>query len=396
MRDAQGEVLYVGKANSLKKRLRSYLSTDLAAKTVALLEKAVDLEFRFTANEALALFTEASLIHNLKPKYNVSLRDDKSFPWVRISQEEFPAVSITRQKDELGAQYLGPYSNAQLLKAALKIIRRNFTYRSCRHLPKKSCLYYKINLCPAPCLGKITSEEYAQRLKSIILILNGQADRLIQDLTKIMQASAKKEDFEAAARARDQIAVLAQVSGSTGGGNYLAELEDLKSRLNLKKIPQRIEGFDISNISGKQAVGAMVSFYGGSPDKNNYRRFKIKSFSGIDDYKMLKEVIFRRYARLVRENKSLPDLVLIDGGKGHLLTAARQLQELKLKIPIVSIAKERENIYSSFKDFNAGFFKDTLALNLIRRVRDEAHRFAIGYHRLLRKKTLILGERGVI
>ena len=389
MRDNRGVVLYVGKANSLKKRLRSYLGPDLTPKTAALMAKVSDIELKLTANEALALFTESSLICNLKPKYNISLRDDKSFPWVRISGEEFPTIYVTRKKDDSRAQYLGPYTNALLLKSALKIIRRKFAFRSCQSLPKKSCLYHKISLCPAPCIGKITAQDYARTIESIVLILKGQTDRLIHNLTKAMQVSAKALNFEMAQRLRDQVAVLAQVSGSTGVANLQEELEDLKFRLGLKKIPERIEGFDVSNISGKLAVGSMVSFYQGVADKNNYRRFRIKSFSGIDDYKMLSEIVLRRYRRLVQEGKVLPDLILIDGGRGHLLTAQRQLQTLKLDIPLVSIAKERENIYSNKKIFTPSLFKNTLALNLMRRVRDEAHRFAIGYHRFLRSKELV-------
>ncbi len=390
MRDRAGEVLYVGKANSLKKRLASYLGKDLATKTMALMLKAAGVEFRLTPNEMMALLLESQLIHELKPKYNISLKDDKSFPLVEISGEEFPAVRITRKKDNPLSRYLGPYTNAKLLKNVLKIIRLNFAYRSCRKLPKQSCIYYRIDLCPGPCAGKISAAEYQRNIGDITLILEGKADLLIKKLTRSMQESAAQGDFEAAARKRDQITALSGISARPDDSSYKDALNDLKDSLNLKKLPARIEGFDISNLSGKQAVGSMVSFYNGQPDKNNYRRFRIKTFAGIDDYKMLAEVIRRRYTRLLREKTGLPDLVLIDGGKGHLLTAAGELASLEVSIPLVSIAKEKENIYC-LREAKARLIplSDGPALNLIRRVRDEAHRFALAYHHLLRRKSLI-------
>jgi len=403
MRDNRGKVLYVGKAGSLKKRLSSYLpgltgesgmrfcavSNRLDSKTLALMSKVVDIEFRLSPNESMALLLEAGLIHKFKPRYNISLRDDKSFPFIKISAEVFPAISITRKKDDPLARYIGPYTNAKILKNALKVIRRSFAYRSCRRLPGKSCVYGRINLCPAPCLGKLNPKEYNSRIEDIILILEGKADLLINRLRHLMQNKSQSRDFEAAAEARDQISTLAELSAGLSGVNRKGELEDLKNKLGLNKLPERIEGFDISNISGKQAVGSMVSFYRGNPDKNNYRRFRIKDCPGIDDYKMLAEVVRRRYSRLIKENSALPDLLLIDGGKGHLLAASRQVKELGLDLPLVSIAKKEELVYSSNNEHGLSFADDTPALNLIRRVRDEAHRFAVSYHLLLRRKELI-------
>jgi excinuclease ABC subunit C len=390
MRDRQGTVLYVGKANSLKKRLISYLGQDLSTKTMALMDKVAAIEFRRTSNEMLALLLESQLIHEFKPKYNISLKDDKSFPVVEISAEEFPAVRITRKKNNAASRYLGPYTNVKLLKSALKIIRLNFSYRSCRCLPKQSCIYHRINLCPAPCAGKISPQEYQRRIDDIVLILEGKVDLLIRKLTKSMQESALAGDFESAARKRDQITALSGISAAPGDSSYKNELSDLRDRLGLKQIPARIEGFDISNLAGKQAVGSMVSFYNGSPDKNNYRRFRIKSVTGIDDYKMLAEVLRRRYTRLLREKSGLPDLILIDGGKGHLLTVSGELAALDLHVPLIGIAKEKENIYG-LQEEKARIIAlpEGPGLNLIRRVRDEAHRFALAYHHLLRRKSLI-------
>ena len=390
MRDRLSRVLYVGKANSLKKRLLNYLGRDLDGKTQALMAKVADVEFRLASNETMALLLEFKLIHEFKPRYNISLKDDKSFPFVRISQEKFPYIQITREKNDVAGQFLGPYTSAKLLKNALKIIRREFAYRSCPALPKQSCIYYRINLCPAPCTGKINQKEYQRLIDNIILILEGKVDLLIRKLAKSMQDKSAVQDFEAAAGLRDQIDVLSKMSGQSDSPGSKNGLEDLKRSLNLKNLPVRIEGFDISNISGKQAVGSMVSFYNGRSDKNNYRRFRIKSFTGIDDYKMLAEVLRRRYTRLLKEKKALPDLLLIDGGRGHLLTALGELRALNLHIPLVSIAKEKENIYSSQPGkLMVSLARDGEALNLIRRIRDEAHRFALAYHHVLRKKALI-------
>lgn len=389
MRDNRGQVIYVGKANSLKKRLLSYLSTGLDSKTASLISRIADVDFRLCTSETMALLLEASLIRQLKPKYNISLKDDKSFPLVKITKEKFPAIYITRKKNGVAGRYLGPYTSAKLLKNALKIIRRSFEYRSCSHLPKQSCIYHKIDLCSAPCIGKISPKEYGRIIDSIVLILEGKTDLLVRKLTKAMRDKSRGFDFETAARIRDQIAVLSEISSGSGSFNRKTELEDLKNKLGLKNLPVRIEGFDISNISGKQAVGSMVSFLNGVADKNNYRRFRIKSFSGINDYKMLGEVVSRRYSRLIKENKALPNLILIDGGQGHLLTAKLKLKKLNLNLPLVSIAKEKENIYSSQKPGILNFPKDGAAINLIRKVRDEAHRFALSYHHLLRHKELI-------
>jgi len=392
MRDAKNVVQYVGKAKNLKKRLLSYYRTGLSRKTAALMQKVADVELRLCASQELALLLEASLIRQLKPRYNVSLRDDKSFPFVKISGGDFPGVYITRKKDDLDAMHIGPYTNVKLLKNALKIIRSSgFAYRSCRRMPKQSCVYYKINLCPGCCIGKISVEEYARLIDNIILILNGKTDLLIRSLTRTMQDRSKVMDFEAAARLRDQITVLSEHASGSRGVNRKKESEDLRNRLGLSKLPQRIEGFDISNISGNQAVGSMVSFYNGVPDKNNYRRFRIKTVQGIDDYKMLAEIVRRRYTRIIKEGRVLPDLLLIDGGKGQLQAAVKQLEYLHLKLPVISIAKKEEHIYSSCKPCVLKFVEDTPAINLIRRVRDEAHRFALVYHQLLRKKALIGG-----
>jgi len=390
MSDRQGRVIYVGKAKSLKKRILNYFGSGMPAKTRALMSNVRDIRFCLAPSEEAALLLEFNLIHKFRPRYNVSLKDDKSFPLVKISREDFPVVQITRKKDDPEAVYLGPYTDAKLLKEVLKIIRHEFPYRSCRRIPVKSCIYHRIKLCPAPCAGMISIRQYRKTIGNITMILEGKAGILIRKLTRLMRRKSASRDFESAALIRDQIVSLSRMSGRRDDFEAKNELELLKESLGLAKLPLRIEGFDISNISGKQATGSMVSFFRGRPDKDNYRRFRIKGVAGIDDYKMLAEVLRRRYTRLLEEKKPLPDLLLIDGGKGHLLTAAFQLEALHLNIPLVSIAKKNEDVYSSQPGKgNVFLVKDGAALNLIRRIRDEAHRFALAYHHLLRRKEFI-------
>jgi excinuclease ABC subunit C len=389
MKDASGRVIYVGKAKSLRKRLNTYMGRDLDTKTVMMMGNVADIEYRLTPTESLALLLEANLIHKYHPRYNISMRDDKSFPLVKITREDFPAICITREKEEDGARYLGPYTSAGLLREALKVIRRHFPFRSCREMPSQACIYYRIGLSTGPCIGEISKRRYAKTVKSIIMILEGRAESLMKKLTLQMKRYSKQQKYEAAAEVRDQIAALGALGESHAGSGNQEELEDLRRLLHLSKLPQRIEAFDISNIRGEAATGSMVSFYRGNPDKNNYRKFRIKTVTRIDDYGMIAEVVRRRYSRLKEERLPMPDLVLIDGGKGHLLTASRELGSLGLSLPLVSIAKEEENIYVKGKDKPIKLTVDTPGLNLIRRLRDEAHRFAVAYHHVLRRKRII-------
>lgn len=394
-KDASGTILYIGKAKSLKKRVQTYFSRLLDAKTQAMVAKIADIGYRLTPTEAQAQILESSLIKEEQPHYNIDLKDDKSFPWICITKEEFPRISICRRKKHESpgeAEYFGPYTNVKLLRQAFKLVRRVFGFCTCRRERenrKKPCLYHRLGLCPAPCAGKINKVDYAEIIEEIRLFLNSKYERLIEKLSRKMQEASRGQRFEEASKIRDQINALGAIGNAGGGALSLNEMEDLKNLALLPHLPYRIEAFDISNIQGKSACGSMVSFYKGEPDKNNYRRFRIKTVSGIDDYRMLAEVVSRRYSRLLDERLKLPDLVLIDGGKQHLMVALRELGKLKLKLPVISIAKDRENIYIKDKEAPLRLEQDTPALNLIRRVRDEAHRFAISYHRLLRKKRLL-------
>lgn len=389
MKDAGGEIIYIGKAKSLRKRVSSYLGRDLSAKTMRLMAQVADVEYRSCPSESMALILEAGLIREFKPKYNTALRDDKSFPLVKITNEEFPVVYITRKREDDGARYFGPYTNAALLREALKIIRGYFPYRSCKSLPKKACIYYRLKLSPAPCIGKISREEYAKTIKRISLILEGKGQELIKDLTAQMREKAKERGFEEAARLRDKVIALSAFSPS--GYGLQSALSELREALSLPCIPQRIEAFDVSNILGRQAAASMVSFYKGGADKGNYRRFRIKTVDKSDDYKMLAEAVHRRYQRLKDEKRSLPDLILVDGGKGQLFAAKKELEVLGLDIPIVSLAKREEEIYTISAPRPIRLKNNSPALRLLQSIRDESHRFALKYHRLLRKKRLMGG-----
>lgn len=389
MKNASGEIIYIGKAKSIRKRLKSYLAGGLDPKTAVLLSHLDDIEFKLTASEGLALLLEASLIGKFKPRYNISLRDDKSFPFIKITNEKFPLIIICRKKEDKNAIYFGPYTSAALLREALKIIRRYFPYRSCRRLPKKPCIYLRIGLCPGCCIERISRKEYLKTISSIILIIQGRIDELVRKFSRQMHQKSKKQEFEEAAKLRDQIYALSSVGKGQLGLNREAEISDLKKLLHLKHMPERIEAFDISNIFGKEATGSMVSFFKGEPDKDNYRRFRIKNVREINDYAMIREVVHRRYTKVVEEKIDRPDLIIIDGGRAHLNSARGELRDLKLNIPLISIAKEKEHIYTEKLAVPIKLESDTPALNLIRRIRDEAHRFAVSYHHILRRKKII-------
>ena len=403
-KDKAGNVLYVGKANDLRQRVKSYRARLLSSKTQALVLKVKEVSYILTPSPAEAQILEASLIKKYQPNYNVSLRDDKSFPFIRITEERFPVVSICRKKKrgrEDRSLYFGPYTNAKLLRQALKTIRKTFGFRSCINMPKQPCLYFRLKLCPAPCNDKISSPEYKEIIEKIILFLESRYEELLDKLGLKMRQLAGQQDFEEAAKIRDQIYALSAIGRGILLTNPNLELEDLRQILKLGRLPQRIEAFDVSNISGKEATASMVSFKAGLPDKDNYRRFRIKSTKGIDDYQMLREVLGRRYSRLINEKIRLPDLVVIDGGRGHLSAADQEIKKLGIAIPLLSIAKpprktspgmakiKAETIYVKDKKRPLAIPEQAPALNLLRRIRDEAHRFALSYHHILRRKKTI-------
>ncbi len=391
-KDGDGKIIYIGKAKSLRKRVRSYFNRPVDGKTQVLVSKIKDVEYLSALSDNQAMILEARLIKEKQPHYNIDLKDDKSFPWVKITTGEFPAVLVCRRKKidkKDKSVYLGPYTSAQLLRKALVMVRKIFGYRACAKLPKTACLDYRLKLCPGPCIGGISADGYKEVIKNIKMFLNSRFEELLSRLYFRMNEAARLRQFEKAANIRDQINALSAIRKNGSAATFPDELEDLKQLLKLDRLPQRIEAFDISNISGSEAAGSMVSFFKGAADKDSYRRFRIKTVSRIDDYAMLREVVSRRYSRLARENLKFPDLVIIDGGRFHLLAALDEINKVGISLNLISIAKDKENIYIKGKINPIQLNKDAPGLNLIRRVRDEAHRFALKYHHLLRRKKII-------
>ncbi|MBU4149320.1 MAG: excinuclease ABC subunit UvrC [Candidatus Omnitrophica bacterium] len=394
MKGDKGEILYIGKAKDLSKRVPGYFqkSRPRTAKETSLLEHIRDLDFIVTASEEEALIYEASLVKEKRPKYNVDLKDDKSFPYLKLTlNEKFPRLLITRKKRDDGAKYFGPYTRVKLLRKALSIMKGTFPLRTCRKMPPQVCLSYRIGQCAGPCAGRINEKKYQEIVRQLTLFLEGKKTRLLDELAKKMDVLARAQDFEEAAMIRNRIAALSEVPGRrfsdySGWGDVAIKLKRL---LKLPWLPLRIEAFDVSNISGKEATGSMVYFLNGKPDKSNYRKFRIKGVKDIDDYAMVREIVKRRYTRLKEEKAKFPDLVIIDGGKGHLRVAYDELMRLNLRrIPVISIAKEHEKIYTLGSKMPLDINRDSEILHFIQQIRDEAHRFALKYHHKLRENKL--------
>lgn len=407
MKDSSGEVLYVGKAGNLKRRVSSYFqrSSRLAERIKLLVSRVSDISYLPASTEAEALIYENGLIKRLSPKYNVALKDGKSYPMLKLTMnEKFPRLFVTRQKKNDGAAYYGPYANAKLLKEALIILRQLFPLRSCGKMPKSVCLYYHIRQCLAPCAGKVNDSAYGEIVSELKLFLEGRRAELLKRLSERMNAASKEEAYEEAAACRARIEALGSLKEKVNYGPS-AEADELKTILGLERGIDAIEAFDVSNIMGKEAVGSMVYFHKARPAKSQYRKFRIKTVTGIDDYAMMREIVRRRYARVVEEKRKLPDLVVIDGGRGHLEAAASEMAKLGLAdVPVIGIAKparlmgqqrsggEFEHIYVKGAKEPLVLPKESKALHLLERIRDEAHRFAIKYHSGMRSSAIRYSE----
>jgi len=391
MKGEKGETLYVGKALNLKKRVSSYFQPrrNLPERIKTLVQNVRNITYIPTRTEAEALIYENGLIKQLSPKYNVALRDDKSYPMLKLTAgEKFPRLFITRQKRTDGSIYYGPYTDAKLLRSALVILRQIFPLRSCGKMKKKACLNYHIKQCLSPCEGRADGTKYGEIVSELKMFLEGKRSELLKCLSEKMAASSKAEKFEEAVLYKSRLEALSSVKEAVTYAP-IGELEELGTILGIKRRPDTIEAFDVSNIMGESAVGSMIYFYKGRPRKSEYRKFKIKTVSGIDDYAMMREIVSRRYSRLVAEKRVLPDLILIDGGKGHLAAAADELEKLGLaRIPVIGIAKEFERIYTKDRLDPIVLPRESKTLHLLERIRDEAHRFAISYHRKLMSKRI--------
>ena len=386
-KDVNGQVIYVGKALSLKKRVNSYFGGQVVnLKTRNLLENISFFDYIAATSEAEALLYEAQLIKKYLPKYNILLKDDKAYPLLKLTVAEiYPRLIVVRKKKDDGALYFGPYTDSGLLKEALKILRRRFPLRSCSKLPKQPCLYYHLKQCLAPCRKGLDVNLYSQTVSELIMFLKGNHARLIAKIRHKMKSFSDRKLYEEAAVMRDQILALSKISKAQKSYVFSNITRDIKDTLKLKKVPFNVDAFDVSNIFGSHSVGAAVRFKDGLPEKNNYRKFKIKSVEGIDDYAMMREIVLRRYKNIYTK-KLLPDLIVIDGGRGHLNAAQEALKVLKLNITIISIAKEKEEIFFIDRPKALILPPHDKSLKFIQRLRDEAHRFAISYHRVLRRK----------
>lgn len=416
MRDAGGEIIYIGKANNLAKRVAHYFNPSrgpAAMKTSILAPLIRKIDYIPCASEREALLLERKLVRQYRPFFNVSLKDDKSYPYVKVSLgEDFPRVFLTRSKTADGGYSFGPFPKVAPVRALLTYLWRHryFPLRPCRWDfglerpldPKKinSCIYYHTGECPAPCAGLITLEDYRAYAQRMVLFFQGRYVELQETFQAEMKSASARLDYERAAQLRDNIQALSQMgqrvrvqairmedlSGALAGSQSVT---DLQQALALSTPPFHIECFDISHFQGRQTVGSMVCFQGGQPHKQHYRKFKVREVAGIDDFKAMREVVGRRYRRLKQDNEALPDLVLIDGGKGQLGAALDALREIKVKIPLAALAKRVEEVFLPGRAESILLEPSRPALRLLQHLRNEAHRFGVSYHRLLRDKELL-------
>ena len=519
MKNSQGKIIYVGKAIVLKNRVRQYFQSNKnhGAKVKAMVAKIADFETIVTASEVEALILECNLIKKHRPRYNICLKDDKSYPYLKLTlAEDFPRVFVTRRIIDDGSKYFGPYTNSQAVKDSLELLRKLFPLRTCKTLGKRPCLEYHINRCLAPCVNKIARTDYADLVKAVEKFLEGRTSDVERDLTLKMSKAAEDLNFELAAKLRDILLSVRTISekqkivtdtgdldvigisrlnnevcaqiffvrdGKVTGREsfllngaidevdakvtaefikqyysrakisaaeillpvtlldedvtilsewlgvkisepkrgvkkslvemavenaekYLTELsvraelkesqtsravEDLQKFLNLPKLPRKMECFDISHFQGAETVASMVVFVNGEPSKKDYRRFKIRSTEGKpDDFMSMREVTGRRYGKLTAEE--LPDLIVIDGGIGQLNSALEIIRSFGHDVPVVGLAKEFELIFVEGESEPIELPRESQALYLMQRIRDEAHRFAITYHRKLRRARNLKSE----
>ncbi len=416
MKGSADKVLYIGKAINLRARVSSYFQhgSDLAAargpKIIEMISKVKTVDFLETETEVDAVLAEARLIKDIRPPYNTDLVDDKTFPYLEITTgEDFPGVYITRKPRPTGSRLFGPFAGAKDLRAVLVILQKIFKFRTCTISIKEAdtkrkffrpCLLYSIKQCIAPCAAKINKSEYKKIVRDLIKFLRSKRSTILRQLKKQMTEAANNLEYEKAAMFRDRIRLIERLDRrGTPDENVQPEVfaadptEALLQLRELLKTPEPvriIEGIDVANIAGAEAVGSLVKFIDGKPFKSGYRRFKIKTVRGIDDYAMIAEVVKRRYKYALRGEELWPDLVLIDGGLGHLHAAQDALGEMNAPaVKIASIAKKQELIFLQGSSKPLKLPAHSPARKLLQYVRDEAHRFAQHYFHILRNKKLL-------
>ena len=436
IRDRFAKIIYVGKARDLRRRLANYFTPSrrnrVDIKTRALIDSAADYEWHLVKSDAEAVLYEGRLIKEWRPKYNISFRDDKRFLMVRVQMgDAIPRFELARFRKEDGARYFGPFANAGALRTSLQAIRKQFGLRACRPLEPterdfKHCLDHVIKNCSAPCVAKISREEYKMRMEQACQVLEGKSKEMISSIEEEMEKAAEKLDFEKAANLRNLLKDLRETSKPTrrftrkslpNSIDPQADVFELRDALGLARSPRTMECFDISNISDNHIVASMVRFRNGVPDRESYRRYRITTTKGQNDFASMAEVIRRRYKRILSEaakndreladtqelpaevlerrarssggENPLPDLIIVDGGKGQLGMACRELQTLGLHDQtVIGLAKEFEEIYRPGESDPVRLDKDSGALKLLQRIRDEAHRVANGYNELLLRRRI--------
>ncbi len=419
-KNAKGQIIYVGKAAVLKNRVRQYFQDSRVRdpKTDALVAEIADTDWIEVESEIDALFLESEMVKRYKPRYNILLQDDKSQLFVRVTMHDaYPYISFTRQPLDDGAEYFGPYYNGFAVKKALRYLRRIFPYSTHATMPTRVCLQYHLGLCPGVEEQKIGSGDYKKTLHKLVLYLKGERQRLIKQLQTEMNLAAKRQDYELAAKRRNQIHNLKELQKQIifSDREFMdiskdQALSGLSQLLGIP-VPRRVEGYDISHMQGTNNVASMVVSTSGVADKAEYRKFKMR-LPGNNDVGHMHEVISRRFSGQHLDWPK-PDLLLIDGGKGQLGAALDALGERSAKIPAVGLAKRLEEIVihkkrsnitlntskypeafvSEFEDFYVVLLpKDSHVVKFLQRIRDESHRFAVSYHTVLKRRTQIASE----
>jgi excinuclease ABC subunit C len=416
MKDSQGRVLYVGKAKNLRSRASHYFTPIAAAdfRTADLVKLIADIDFLTAESEVDALLLEARLVKDIQPRFNVDLKDDKSFPYLQIRmREDFPRVEFTRTPRRRGVKLYGPFTSAKSLRMAMQVLQRIFKFRTCsldieetdpRWRWFRPCILHSIQQCTAPCNFRVSREDYRRQIRSLRMVLEGRKAKLIKEMDQAMQEASAALQFEKAARLRDDIEALKNLAQRGDVDKdvqpQIFYLEPRKGLVGLRKVlglaqtPRTIEGVDIAHLGGDDTVASLVTFIDGLPFKPGYRRYRIKSVQGIDDFASIREVVARRFRRLNREEQVFPDLLLIDGGKGQLQAAREAFQVLGIEPPqLLSLAKREEEVFRPDQAEPLHLSRHAAALRLLQYIRDEAHRFAQHYHHILRRKKIAEEKR---
>jgi excinuclease ABC subunit C len=414
MKDAAGRVIYVGKAKNLRARAGSYFLKAAAEdrRTADLVREIRDIDYLEADSEVDALLMESRLVKDVQPRFNSDLKDDKTFPYLQITtHEDFPRVEFTRTPRQKGVKLYGPFTSAGSLRGAIVVLQRIFKFRTCtldidaddeQWRWFRPCLLASIDQCTAPCNLRISKDDYRKDINRLKTFLDGGKKQLLAEMHKEMLEASKTLEFERAARLRDEIRLLETLDQRGDLEEHVQPevflvdpkkgLAGLAKVLGLEKPPRVIEGVDIAHLAGNETVASLVQFIDGLPFKPGYKRYRIKTVEGIDDFKSIHEVVSRRFARLAREGSSPPDILLIDGGKGQLSAALDALESLGVEAPcVISLAKREEEVFVPGRSEPLRLSRDSYSLRLLEYVRDEAHRFAQHYHHLLRGKRTLDG-----